>query len=85
MKYRHAFHAGNFADVMKHVALVAALMRLTEKDRPLFVLDTHAGRGRYEIGGAAAERPRGHRPACGPALAAAGTRRSRATSSSCAR
>lgn len=52
MKYRHASHAGNFADVMKHVALVAALTRLAEKDRPLFLLDTHAGRGRYEIGGA---------------------------------
>ena len=52
MKYRHSFHAGNFADVMKHVALTAVLLRLTEKDRPLFVLDTHAGRGRYEIGGA---------------------------------
>lgn len=49
MKYRHAFHAGNFADVMKHAALVAALARLTEKDRPLFLLDTHAGRGRYVI------------------------------------
>jgi 23S rRNA (adenine2030-N6)-methyltransferase len=51
VKYRHAFHAGNFADVMKHVALVAALARLAAKDRPLFVLDTHAGRGRYEIEG----------------------------------
>jgi 23S rRNA (adenine2030-N6)-methyltransferase len=50
VKYRHAFHAGNFADVMKHAALVAALLRLTEKDRPLFLLDTHAGRGRYALG-----------------------------------
>jgi 23S rRNA (adenine2030-N6)-methyltransferase len=49
VKYRHAFHAGNFADVMKHAALAAALARLTEKDRPLFLLDTHAGRGRYEL------------------------------------
>ena len=53
MKYRHAFHAGNFADVTKHVALVAALLRLTEKARALFVLETHAGRGRYAIGGPA--------------------------------
>ncbi|MGH8188665.1 MAG: 23S rRNA (adenine(2030)-N(6))-methyltransferase RlmJ, partial [Steroidobacteraceae bacterium] len=44
MKYRHVCHAGNFADVMKHVALVAALSRLTAKERPLFLLDTHAGR-----------------------------------------
>jgi len=58
VKYRHAFHAGNFADVMKHVALVAALLRLNEKHRPLFLLDTHAGRGRYEVpagGGEAAQ------------------------------
>ncbi len=59
MKYRHAFHAGNFADVMKHVALVAALLRLTEKDRPLFLLDTHAGRGRYEISGPGGESAQG--------------------------
>jgi 23S rRNA (adenine2030-N6)-methyltransferase len=51
VKYRHAFHAGNFADVMKHAALVAALLRLTEKERPLFLLDTHAGRGRYALSG----------------------------------
>ena len=50
MKYRHACHAGNFADVMKHVAFVAALTRLTQKDRPIFLLDTHAGRGRYDLG-----------------------------------
>jgi 23S rRNA (adenine2030-N6)-methyltransferase len=59
VKYRHAFHAGNFADVMKHVALVAALLRLAEKDRPLFLLDTHAGRGRYEIGGPGGESAQG--------------------------
>ena len=55
MKYRHAFHAGNFADVTKHVALVAVLLRLTEKDRPIFLLDTHAGRGRYDIEGPGGE------------------------------
>jgi 23S rRNA (adenine2030-N6)-methyltransferase len=53
VKYRHACHAGNFADVMKHVALTAALLRLTAKERPLFVLDTHAGRGRYDVAGSA--------------------------------
>ncbi len=51
MKYRHACHAGNFADVAKHVALVAALRRLTAKPRPIAYLDTHAGRARYEIAG----------------------------------
>jgi 23S rRNA (adenine2030-N6)-methyltransferase len=55
VKYRHAFHAGNFADVTKHVALAACLLRLTEKDRPIFLLDTHAGRGRYDIGGPGGE------------------------------
>jgi 23S rRNA (adenine2030-N6)-methyltransferase len=55
VKYRHAFHAGNFADVTKHVALVACLLRLTDKDRPIFLLDTHAGRGRYDIGGPGGE------------------------------
>ncbi|HEU4516728.1 MAG TPA: 23S rRNA (adenine(2030)-N(6))-methyltransferase RlmJ [Steroidobacteraceae bacterium] len=55
MKYRHAFHAGNFADVTKHVALIAALLRLTDKDRPLFLLDTHAGRGRYDVAGPGGE------------------------------
>ena len=61
MKYRHACHAGNFADVVKHVALVAVLARLTEKDRPLFYLDTHAGRARYDLASrdGAAEAARG--------------------------
>ena len=54
MKYRHAFHAGNFADVAKHVALVAALERLAAKERPLFLLETHAGRGGYALDGPAA-------------------------------
>ena len=59
MKYSHAFHACNFADVTKHVALVAALLRLTEKARALFVLETHAGRGRYAIGGPGGESAQG--------------------------
>ena len=61
MKYRHACHAGNFADVVKHVVLVSVLTRLTEKDRPLFYLDTHAGRARYDLASrdSAAEAARG--------------------------
>jgi 23S rRNA (adenine2030-N6)-methyltransferase len=55
VKYRHAFHAGNFADVTKHAVLVAALLRLAEKDRPLFLLETHAGSGRYELAQAGGE------------------------------
>ncbi len=51
MKYRHAFHAGNFADVHKHVALLGLLRALQRKDKGFFYLDTHAGRGRYALGG----------------------------------
>jgi 23S rRNA (adenine2030-N6)-methyltransferase len=59
VKYRHGFHAGNFADVTKHVVLVAALLRLTQKDRPLFLLETHAGRGRYEVSARSGEAEHG--------------------------
>ena len=45
MNYRHAFHAGNFADVMKHACLTLALTHLAKKPKPLFLLDTHAGTG----------------------------------------
>lgn len=49
MNYRHAFHAGNAADVMKHAVLAWLLARLGAKDTPFFVLDTHAGIGRYDL------------------------------------
>jgi 23S rRNA (adenine2030-N6)-methyltransferase len=49
VNYRHAFHAGNFADVHKHVILLALIERLKRKPTPLFYLDTHAGRGRYDL------------------------------------
>ena len=49
MNYRHAFHAGNFADCMKHALLVALLRSLQRKPAPLFVLDTHAGTGHYDL------------------------------------
>ena len=49
--YRHAFHAGNHADVLKHTVLIAALQHLTEKDAALTVLDTHAGAGLYRLDG----------------------------------
>ena len=49
MNYRHAFHAGNFADCMKHALLVALLRALLRKPAPLFVLDTHAGAGHYNL------------------------------------
>ena len=47
MNYRHAFHAGNHADVLKHTVLLALIDALKRKDAPFFVLDTHAGRGHY--------------------------------------
>ncbi|HLM52684.1 MAG TPA: 23S rRNA (adenine(2030)-N(6))-methyltransferase RlmJ [Pseudoxanthomonas sp.] len=47
MNYRHAFHAGNHADVLKHIVLLALVDALKRKEAPFFVLDTHAGRGRY--------------------------------------
>ena len=49
--YRHAFHAGNHADVHKHTVLIAALQHRTEKDAALTVLDTHAGAGLYRLDG----------------------------------
>ncbi len=56
MNYRHAFHAGNHADVLKHVVLLAVCDALTAKPAPLFALDTHAGRGLYALDGNAARR-----------------------------
>ncbi len=56
MNYRHAFHAGNFADVFKHVLLSLLLKSLSRKDSPFFYLDTHAGAGRYDLNGVAAQK-----------------------------
>ena len=47
--YRHAFHAGNHADVLKHTTLVAVLQHLTQKEGALSVVDTHAGAGLYRL------------------------------------
>jgi 23S rRNA (adenine2030-N6)-methyltransferase len=49
MNYRHAFHAGNFADCLKHAALVAVLLHLRKKSTPFAIIDTHGGRGLYDI------------------------------------
>lgn len=48
LSYRHAFHAGNHADILKHFALCAVLQKLTEKPKPFTVFDTHAGAGCYD-------------------------------------
>ena len=49
MNYRHAFHAGNFSDCMKHALLVWLLRAMARKPAAFFALDTHAGRGRYDL------------------------------------
>lgn len=49
MKYRHSFHAGNFADVHKHITMSALLAALQRKDKGFFYLETHAGRGVYDL------------------------------------
>lgn len=49
--YRHAFHVGNHADVLKHLALVATARHLMQKDAPLLLVDTHAGAGIYRLDG----------------------------------
>lgn len=56
MNYRHAFHAGNFADCMKHALLAWILRAMMRKSTPLFVLDTHAGRGQYDLTDTPAQR-----------------------------
>ena len=56
MNYRHAFHAGNFADVFKHLLLARILAYMTLKDAPLRYVDTHAGIGRYDLAGEEAQR-----------------------------
>jgi 23S rRNA (adenine2030-N6)-methyltransferase len=56
MNYRHAFHAGNFADVLKHAVLTRILVHLRSKPAPFRVLDIHAGAGHYDLTGKEAQR-----------------------------
>ena len=55
MKYRHIHHAGNFADVHKHVTLLALLAALKRKEKGFLYLETHAGRGEYDLSGPTGE------------------------------
>jgi len=55
MKYRHQYHAGNFADVHKHVTLLALITALRRKEKGFAYFETHAGRGLYELKGAGSE------------------------------
>jgi 23S rRNA (adenine2030-N6)-methyltransferase len=56
LNYRHAFHAGNFADLVKHAALLELLRLMAQAPGPLTVIDTHAGRGVYDLTGVAARK-----------------------------
>jgi 23S rRNA (adenine2030-N6)-methyltransferase len=56
MNYRHAFHAGSFADVFKHAVLARILVYVTHKETPLRFIDTHAGAGRYDLSSTEAAR-----------------------------
>ena len=56
LSYRHAFHAGNHADVLKHYVLSLVLAYFNEKNKPYWVVDTHAGAGTYALGGEFAQK-----------------------------
>lgn len=49
LSYQHGYHAGNFADIVKHVTLSLLLQHMVQKDKPLLYLETHAGKGRYNL------------------------------------
>jgi 23S rRNA (adenine2030-N6)-methyltransferase len=70
VNYRHAFHAGNFADVLKHVFLARILIYLMRKETPVRFIDTHAGSGRYDLAGAEATRSPEWREGIGRVLTA---------------
>lgn len=69
LSYRHGFHAGNFADVMKHAGLLALVDRLMEKPRPITLMDSHAGPGLYDLAHAFAEKTGEWREGVGRLLA----------------
>jgi 23S rRNA (adenine2030-N6)-methyltransferase len=71
MNYRHAFHAGNFADVLKHAVLCRILAHLRAKPAPFRVIDTHAGAGLYDLSGPEARRSGEWRGGIGRLLGAA--------------
>lgn len=56
LSYQHGFHAGNLADVQKHALLAVALDYMTRKDKPLSYIETHAGRGLYDLSGDQAQK-----------------------------
>ncbi|BCA95251.1 ribosomal RNA large subunit methyltransferase J [Legionella antarctica] len=56
LSYQHGYHAGNFADVIKHISLTRLLNYLLLKDKPLFYLETHSGKGQYDLKNKQAEK-----------------------------
>jgi 23S rRNA (adenine2030-N6)-methyltransferase len=70
MKYRHQYHAGNFADVHKHVLLLEVLDALARKDKGFLFVDTHAGRGQYDLHPGDASHPAEWQAGAAPVLAA---------------
>lgn len=58
LSYRHSFHAGNFADVLKYIVLIEILEYLKNKDKPFCCIDTHAGPGTYQLNGECAQKNR---------------------------
>jgi 23S rRNA (adenine2030-N6)-methyltransferase len=75
MKYRHLYHAGNFADVHKHVTLLTVLAALKRKEKGFLYFETHAGRGAYDLADSAAESRHGIERLVGTACVAAPLRR----------
>lgn len=71
LSYRHAFHAGNYADVLKHAVIALVVDYLAQKDKPFYVHDTHAGAGRYLLGDAKAQKTGEYRDGIEKVLAAA--------------
>ncbi|WP_018014191.1 23S rRNA (adenine(2030)-N(6))-methyltransferase RlmJ [Teredinibacter turnerae] len=69
LSYRHAFHAGNHADVLKHLCLSMVLEKLIEKDKPLTYLETHAAAGAYDLNTAMPQKNREYMSGISPLLA----------------
>src|SRR3984893_14691656 len=71
MNYRHAYHAGNFAEVVKHAALARVIAYLRQKPAPFRIIDTHAGAGLTDLAGPEASRTGEWRDGIGRLRAAA--------------
>src|SRR5262245_17356510 len=76
MKYRHSYHAGNFADTMKHVVLLELLRALLRKPNPFLYVETHAGRGEYLLSSREMQATAEHREGIGRLLEQRGAQQS---------